>query len=374
LIAITDGGVRALKFATHQTYTLRDNRLPAFRVQVGKTVKSFRFEGEYRRKGKRVSVSRWLGNHPDLKASEARRKCHEIQGDIAKGVIAPGRRQALSLQSAMQTHVAALEAKAKRDGKKPSWANETQRLYTKHMTQWAKRSLVDLSNSPEEVAQWHVGISEQRGHSEADHAARALHACYRRAAKLTRGLPMMSPTSAVEPNQERDPERKVDRSIPFKSFPIWAAQVREIERESPLRACFHRLNLYTGMRPGELARLSWEGVGCKARTIKVERGKTRPIANYRGLYVFPSRKSASGHLENWLADKLDWRGHTCRHAHATVAASLSIDPYTARLLASHSARDVHEQYVSRADLLNTTLRKAQRAVSQKIEKLMGEGK
>jgi integrase len=205
---------------------------------------------------------------------------------------------------------------------------------------------------------------------------------------------MMSPTSAVEPNQERDPERKVDRSIPFKSFPIWAAQVREIERESPLRACFHRLNLYTGMRPGELARLSWEGVGCKARTIKVERGKTRPItipmsrlivaelkrardarpANYRGLYVFPSRKSASGHLENWLADKLDWRGHTCRHAHATVAASLSIDPYTARLLASHSARDVHEQYVSRADLLNTTLRKAQRAVSQKIEKLMGEGK
>jgi hypothetical protein len=155
LIAITDDGVRALKFATHQTYTLRDNRLPAFRVQVGKTVKSFRFEGEYRRKGKRVSVSRWLGNHPDLKASEARRKCHEIQGDIAKGVIAPGRRQALSLQSAMQTHVAALEAKAKRDGKKPSWANETQRLYTKHMTQWAKRSLVDLSNSPEEVAQWH---------------------------------------------------------------------------------------------------------------------------------------------------------------------------------------------------------------------------
>lgn len=391
-INVTDAAVRALLHAdSPKGYIVRDAKMPCLYVYIGKSTKAFQFQVERRVHGKRVAVSRWLGRFPHAKASEARDGCRILLGKVADNTIGPGKRKAVRLATAVEVHLRALRVKASSAGKASKWSDETQGYYDRHMkNQWAKRSLASLSDNPAEIAEWHAEITQRHGPSEANHAARVLRAIYQRAQRLNRTLPAMLPTSAVEWNEER----RADRSIPFDKFATWATQVDAIEDDAPIRAAFHRLCVYTGMRPGELARLRWDGIDLKRRTLTVAAGKTRDIkipmsaaivrqlrlcrdarpAYYKGAYVFVAR-GASGYLQNWVERKLplDWWGNAGRHTHRTVAASLGIDLLTCRLLQSHSvAKDVSAGYITAGELVTTSLRRAQRAISRRIEELIYE--
>ena len=88
-------------------------------------------------------------------------------------------------------------------------------------------------------------------------------------------------------------------------------------------------------------------------------------------WVFPSIKSKSGHLENWLFDEVDYCGHAGRHTHRTVAADLGIDELTIHLLQGHSTKNISQAYITKAVLAEGfSLPAAQRRISERIMQLM----
>ena len=221
---------------------------------------------------------------------------------------------------------------------------------------------------------------------------RLLKATYNHAREAHRGLPADLPTSGVAWNKEQ----RADRAIPFDKFPVWAAQVAAIE--IPIRRAFHRLCVFTGCRPGELARARWEDVDCKKRTFTIRGSKTKipgsktkksivipmsaaiarelkgardahEIFDANSPWVFPA-VSAHGHLGHWHDPGLQWAGNSGRHSHRTISADLGIDPLSARLLLGHSVRDVSEGYVTTALLTGSSLRGAQRRISRRILELV----
>jgi integrase len=50
---------------------------------------------------------------------------------------------------------------------------------------------------------------------------------------------------------------------------------------SPIHAAFHALCLYTGMRPGELARAEWKNLDLKRRVLAITDTKKAPVVEVR---------------------------------------------------------------------------------------------
>ena len=84
---ITDRAVERL--ANGPTRTVRDDKLKGFVVRVGKNRKTYRVELERRTNGKRTFISKKLGEHPYVRADDARRAAMIIVGKHATGIVAP---------------------------------------------------------------------------------------------------------------------------------------------------------------------------------------------------------------------------------------------------------------------------------------------
>jgi integrase len=392
IIHITQANVDALPFAeTSAGFRVRDDKVAAFQIRIGRFTKTYRVETERSVNGRRQAISRALGTHPTMKASEARAAAMTILGQ--RKDLGPGKRKATTLETAAADHFAALTRNSLADGKDGRWSKESARSYRLHLSHWAKRSLASLSDAPDEVAKWFDKVTDRAGPSAANHAARVLKAIYIRAQRLNRHLPAMPPTSGIE---RYNAEEARDSAIPFDQFPIWAAQVQAIEATNKLRAAYHRTLIYTGMRPSEGAKLRWRSVDPKKRTITVKRSKTgkditiplswqiaRELRRARDAaaemfdgdlaqeWVFAAH-SESGHLETWIErhHRLDWVGNSGRHSYRTIAADLGIDSLQSRTLMGHSTRGIHDRYASRNLLVGSSLRRAQARISRRIVELM----
>ena len=68
---------------------MRDDKLKGFVVRVGKNRKTYRVELERRTNGKRTFISKKLGEHPYVRADDARRAAMIIVGKHATGIVAP---------------------------------------------------------------------------------------------------------------------------------------------------------------------------------------------------------------------------------------------------------------------------------------------
>jgi integrase len=369
---ITDRAVARL--ANGATRTVRDDKLKGFVVRVGKNRKTYRVELERRTNGKRTFISKKLGEHPYVRADDARRAAMIIVGKHATGIVAPR----VTLRQAFEEWKASGKAA-------PQWIKDCDERFMRSLGHWANEDLASLSDRPDQVRDLHRDLTERRGPSEGNHTMRLLKTIYNNARESHRGLPADLPTSGVAWNQER----RADRAIPFDQFPVWAAQVAAIP--NPIRRAFHRLCLFTGCRPGELARARWEDVDCKKRTLTIRGTKTgknivipmsagiaqelkrardaHRIFDAKSPWVFPA-VSTTGHLGQWYDPGLQWNGNAGRHSHRTISADLGIDPLSSRLLLGHSTRDVSEGYVTTALLTGSSLRGAQRKISRRIVELM----
>jgi integrase len=171
--------------------------------------------------------------------------------------------------------------------------------------------------------------------SGANHIFRAFRSIWNHA-RRTSDLPE-PPTLAIEWYDEQPDGRIIDDLIK------WRATVDALE--NPIHAACYRLLLFTGLRKSEAAALRWRDVHEDRIHIPVTKNG-RPfdlpilprhhaiLAPLRRLdpeWVFPARKSTTGHLQS--PKRIPWSPHAHRRTFATVAMEAGvIEEIVGRLL------------------------------------------
>ena len=177
---LDDGHVSALRDFEHYGF-FWDTEIRAFRVYIGKHRVTWSYFQQHRTYEHRTATVKVLGHWPEMNALAARRAALVEAGKIADKKITPGKRRALKLGEAMDDYMQHLRAKAAKKKKPARHAANVEKLRRQFFVEFEKWPLVDLSNTPTVVRDWHRKITEEAGPISANRAAEVLRACYRNA-------------------------------------------------------------------------------------------------------------------------------------------------------------------------------------------------
>jgi integrase len=362
---LDDDAVAKLPLARARDYVVRDASLARFAVRVSKKHRTFLIQAERpARFGDRKTHVVRLGRHPMVTVAEARNKAVALLGRIDSGLEPEGNAVApVVRQTTVGPAFVAFKESMRRRECSERTIKEYDRWYRLHLSQWEDTPLLTLADRPSLAKEAHDVVTRNSGPVEANHAMRLLRAIHRHAAKADTKLSAEGHCCrAVEWN----PEKRADIAIPFAQMPKWWKQVLALREANPLRAAFHVLCVFTGMRPGELRAVRWSYLDLKKRVLRLPTSKTGveitvpltlPMVSelrrardagsklYPGSeFVFPA-DSASGHMERHTEPKtvLSHCGNSGRHTHRTVAAAIGIDELTSRLLLGHEPRLHHRR-------------------------------
>jgi integrase len=354
----------------HETKVIWDTNVRQLRVTIGKHRTTFSYFQQHRQHGKRSSTVEVLGHWPAMNVDDARKEAQKIAGRNASGRIAPGKRKAVKFSEAFAEYLSHLEAKAANKGKPPRWHGRVVSLGNVLLPEFGKWPLADLSHSPAAVRDFHARMTKENGPVSANRAMQVLRAAYKHASKLNRSLPPALPTSAVLWNVERPAQKGL------LDFDAWTKAWRAIEL--PSRRAFVLCNLLTGARRGELARVTREHIDLKKRTLTFRNAKGgRDYVVPLSSPIVRCLRHVDGFESAWhnpVRDGLPAYGHALRHAYASTARGLGVDPLLVKILMGHSlgSSDVTEVYMS-SEMLRVPLRAAQRRISAELLKLLGLG-
>ncbi len=157
-------------------------------------------------------------------------------------------------------------------------------------------------------------------------------------------------------------------------FTAWAKAWRATEL--PWRRAFVLCNLLTGARRGELARVARDDIDLKKRTLTFRNAKGgRDYVVPLSAPIARCLRHVDGFASAWhnpVRDGLRAYGHALRHAYASTARALGVDPLLVKTPMGHSlgSSDVTEVYMS-SEMLRVPLRQAQRRISARIMTLLG---
>lgn len=295
---------------------------------------------------------------------------------------APGLGQAITLAVALDDYIRLARERAKNKGKRATWAEDLESIKRIHLHEFLTWTLADLAASPLMVAAWYNRVSERRGQTIADRAARVIKTVYRRAARADPSLPVFDPTSRIQFVAKRGSQNTLD----FADFPLWFAAWQNIE--SPINKAFQMINLLAGCRPSELSRLKWSDVLVRercfcmrasdeeknilvpmSRAIAREFKRARDAARLDRIaseWVFPMQ--SGGHITRFDRDCLPAWGPAFRSTWRNVAADRGLDDLIAHFCLGHIAflmKRGRDRKPSRSELLA-----AQRLVSLRMLELM----
>ena len=388
-LTFSDANVEALPDAERGQYVVKDLRTPKLVVVVGVRTKTWRIETERHVKGRRVRISKKLGEFSldgGMNTAAARRAVAVALGEVAAGKLTPSEAQLARFAQSLAAYVQHLEQQAKTRDKPARWASEVARLGDKVLLpKWAARSLQSMSAAPGEVSDWHKEVTETHGPVTANHVIRIIRACYRYHAKRNRLLSLENhPCTAVTLNAEDSAET----AMPKAAFAAWAKAVEAIE--NPVRRSFHRINLLTGCRPGELSRLTWADVRPRQRALIIRKSKTgkdisvplslpivqelrrlRDAVTKPSPWVFPSVRRGD-HMRRFDSDGLDYCGMNLRHTYRDAAHDVGVDELLTHFLLAHSPQGISQRYLSAALIAQGgAMRQAQAKISRRILALLG---
>ncbi|MGD0420200.1 MAG: tyrosine-type recombinase/integrase [Xanthobacteraceae bacterium] len=358
----------AIDFAEGEPNVFWDLKVHGLRIRLGRRRHSWSFFRQGRFRGRRYTVARRLGFYPSMGVLDARKAALALAGHIAEGKPVVGKRDALTLDTAIADYVESLKARGKKSARRVAG------LARIHLSDLGKFTLAELSDSPALVRDHHAKISRDAPVS-ANRVMGILSAVYRHASRLDRSLPSASPISAVRMNKEEPAQT----AMPFDQFGAWRQSVASLP---PIRAAFYRFVLLTGFRSGEAGRLEWRDVNLKQRTITVRHAKAGADITVPLTSAIVRELKCAGHssadtsvifpgARKW-ADALPFKGHALRHTYRSVAADLGIDELQVRLLLGHSLVGISQGYVTRAVVEGGPgLKTAQRRISKRIVELLG---
>ena len=375
-----------------------DDKLTGFGVRVHPTgAKAFLVNyragnGGRKAPNKRVVVGRVGRVTPD----QARRLAQELLGRVAAGDDPAGERvQARSLPTLSE---ACEDYIVSGHGRTASTERGYRRYAALYLGDWLSRPLDAITRRDIE-SRFHL-LTERHGAMPANQCLSFLRSVYRRPCVDYEGL--RNPVEQWHTAGGRYHRKTRKRiSSPAEVLPCWSKGI-EAAVGNPVHRDVFLFGLYTGMRRGEILPLRWERVDREKGLFRVEETKTGvplelPVTRQLGAilarrqqdgdavpealrdWVFPSRSSVSGHVEELqahyagigLAGGQKFWFHGLRNAFITVAERELMLPrsLTKRLVNHARPGDVTEGYA--ADWTVEQLREPAQRIADRVEELMG---
>jgi integrase len=317
----------------------------------------------FQHRNKRVN----LGSYPETNLPRARDAALLVAAQERTGIA-----KFLPTRESTKTVGELLEDYVSQDHLRSAQWKRCVRDHVERDLRWYSRSVSSVSR--DDVRVIHEKL-KRRGRVQANNVIRALSIIWNCARKLDPCLPE-NPCAGV---RLVDPEPT--RNRPIADLPAWSKAVHEIE--SVVHRAAYRLALLTGMRRSEIEGLRWGeiDVGNDACIhlppdrnksgrdfhLPLVRQHVELLEQVRGLHsdwVFPSKRSASGHIENFRHDGVPGTLHSLRHTFATVGVEAGVPEEVIGRLLNHAPRSITGSRYVRPNL--TFLRASIQIVSDTV--------
>lgn len=353
-----------------------DDVLQGFGVCVGTKSKTFVVQKDVAGRARRVNV----GRVDAFSVKEARKRARAIIVQMESG-IDPNlvkrmeKIKGITLREAQEIKIATSEKK----GRSPATIHGYETFPKRHLSDWLDRPLASITRA--EVRQRHERIARTinnkshryDGKVAADLTMRCFRAIYNRARREHEGLPEC-PTINVDwfGQQHDDNKEKLNKVIPNNVLAQWYKLVMDLD--NPISRDLLRMGLFTGLRRKNLQEMKWEDIDFDKKLLYVPKPKSRrpfylPLTDFlldilrqrkkenaeffpKSIWVFPSPRSKSGHVEEprLRVNRVPFYTlHSLRHTYATIAAQIGISKEQIKLLLNHAiaSGDITEIYIER---------------------------
>lgn len=362
----------------------RDTHLTGFGLYVG--AKSKTYYCEKRISGKTVRVT--IGKHGQITPEIARKKAHSILGKMTSGVNPIDEKRGKHARGVSLFEVWK-DFKETRGYLKEKTLYDYQRILETAFPDWQRKALSAISKDM--VFRRHKKLGDERGGAYANLAMRFLRSVFNFAQARyedSNGKTLITENPVVRLSQMRAwfKVKRRQTLIRYQELPDWFDAVEKLTNNS-LRD-YLLFVLLTGLRRQEAARLTWEEVNLKTKTLTVAETKnseplTLPLSGYLfdllkerqgkviNQYVFPGSGPLGYIIEPRRAimevrkvSKVKFTVHDLRRTFITIAEGLDIPHYALKRLVNHKMTgDVTAGYIV-ADV--ERLRKPMQLITDKI--------
>jgi|GEM_PF-752918 integrase len=324
---------------------------------VGKRSKTWYFQKDVGGQTRRVLI----GRYPAISAETARQAALEFTLEWGRGAGKKIQIGAPTLQSAMESYLA-----------RPKLRSNThkavlQQQFELHLKDWLRLPLDEISKSM--VVDRHRSMASRP--SGANHLLKYFRTVWNHARRV-HDLPEC-PTMAIEWYEERPAGTIIE------DLPAWRKRIDSLD--NPIHTVFYELLLFTGLRKSEAFTLEWKHVHedrIHLPMTKNGRSFDLPIlqlhheilAPLRGLsktWVFPSPRSAAGHLTG--PQRMEWSPHAHRRTFATVAMEAGVLEEVVGRLLNHTPLSITGQRYTKPSL--SALRPSMQAVCGELQLRFG---
>lgn len=345
----------------------RDKEIRGFALRVTSSgTKSFVVEKMIGSKIRRITI----GKFGALTAEVARKEAQKLLGQIASGKDPVAEKQAARLRGVTLQEVFDDYLQARKTLKKKS-IYDYRRVLNIAFVKLCVKPLTSITKDI--VSKMHRSIGEEHGEAYANLSMRILRALFNFAAEKYEDS---SGRSLITENPVRSLSRtrawySIERRKTFiqsHELKIWHDAVQQLENET-LRD-YLLLILFTGLRRQEAAKLRWNQIDFKSKTLTITDTKnnephTLPISDYvytllinrqqlsSSNFVFPA-DSVGGYIVEprkqvakvIFASGVSFTIHDLRRSFITYAESLDIPAYALKRLLNHKMKsDVTSGYI-----------------------------
>lgn len=344
-----------------------DEKLKGFGVRItsGGT-RAFFIEKLIKRKLCRIT----LGRYPELTVEMARNEAQKLLGQIATGIDPLAEKRASRMRQVTLDEVFADYVKARKSLKQKTLYDYS-RVINIAFAKWRDKPLISITK--DKTAKQHEYLGKEHGEAYANLAMRVLRALFNFAAgqyEDAQGKTLITENPVNRLSQTRAWYRVERRQTFIRPYELalWHHGVQQLTNSTLRDYLF--LILFTGLRRQEAAKLKWEQIDLKARTLTIKDTKnhqshTLPLSHFllelllqrksetASVYVF-SGTGKNGHIieprkqmmKVTISSGISFTVHDLRRTFITIAESLDIPAYALKRLLNHkSNNDVTAGYI-----------------------------
>jgi integrase len=335
---LTETFARTVRNPDEGTAKFWDTEVRGFVLFVGKRTKTWYYQRDIAGR----TVRKKIGSYPIITATAARQAAQAQALEMSSGSGKAFQQRTPTLAEALQNYL--LRPKLRSEVNKENVLAQVEQK----LGDWLGLPLDEITRTM--VVRRHGEMASIP--STANHTLRHFRAIWNHA-RRAHDLPE-SPTAAIEWFEEAPDGRLIE------DLRHWRQVVDGLE--NTIHAAFFRLLLFTGFRKSEARCLRWEhvhpdrihlpmtknGRPFNLPITQVHHQILKPLQGLHRHWVFPSPKSADGHLVS--PTRLAWSPHSHRRTFATVAVEAGVIEDVVGRLLNHAPVSVTGQRYARPSL------------------------